>query len=156
MAMTRKQRRLTLIGAAGFVLVVATGLVLTALSGKITLFSSPSDILAQKPPASQRIRLGGMVADNSVVKEQNGRVRFVVTDCANTLPVVYQGILPDLFREGQGVITEGTLAANGVFTADSVLAKHDEKYMPPEVAKEMKRDGLCNGAPTKQAAGNTP
>lgn len=154
--MTRKQRRLSLIAAAGVVLVTAGGLVLFALSDKITLFQSPSDVLAKAPPPSQRIRLGGLVADGSVVKEQGGRVRFAVTDCAKTLTVTYQGILPDLFREGQGVITEGTLAANGQFTADSVLAKHDENYMPPEIAKEMKQRGACETGTAGKQAGVTP
>ncbi|MFO1183273.1 MAG: cytochrome c maturation protein CcmE [Bauldia sp.] len=154
--MNRKQRRLSLIAAAGLILIAATALTLTALSGKITLFQSPSDILAKAPPPSQRIRLGGLVADGSVVKEAGGRVRFAVTDCAKTLTVVYQGILPDLFREGQGVITEGTLGANGQFTADSVLAKHDENYMPPEVAKEMQARNQCQATPGKQAGVATP
>ncbi|WP_407047966.1 cytochrome c maturation protein CcmE [Methyloraptor flagellatus] len=155
--MTRKQRRLTLIGIAGLVIAVAAGLVLYALNDRITFFSSPSDVAAQKTPPGGRIRLGGLVKEGSVVK--NGTtVRFEVTDMAASVPVTYTGLLPDLFREGQGVVTEGKIGADGLFHADSVLAKHDEKYMPKEVADSLKqsghwKEGEAGGppAPTQQA-----
>jgi cytochrome c-type biogenesis protein CcmE len=139
--MTRKQRRLTLIGIAGVVLAAAIGLVLFALSDRIVFFNSPSDIVANAPPPGQRIRLGGLVAEGSVTRGADGRVDFAVTDGGATVSVVYRGILPDLFREGQGVVVEGTMNG-GAFTADSVLARHDERYMPPEVADALKKQGV--------------
>jgi cytochrome c-type biogenesis protein CcmE len=149
--MTRKQRRLTLIGAAGAVLVVAAALVLFALSDRIVFFNSPSDVIAKQIPDGTRIRLGGLVAEGSVVREDEGHVRFAVTDGAATVPVRYQGILPDLFREGQGVVTEGAIVA-GALDADTVLAKHDEKYMPREVVDALKAQGVWQeGAETAPA-----
>lgn len=139
--MTRKQRRLTLIGVAGLVLVAAAGLVLYALSDKIVFFNSPTDIVTRDVQPGQRVRLGGMVADGSLVKGADGDVRFTVTDGQNEIKVAYRGILPDLFREGQGVVTEGTLQADGIFAADTVLAKHDERYMPRELVDELKKEG---------------
>jgi cytochrome c-type biogenesis protein CcmE len=139
--MTRKQRRLTLIGVAGLVLCVAAGLVLYALSDSISLFKSPSELVAERPAVSKHIRLGGMVADGSLVKGADGHVSFAVTDGAASVKVAYQGILPDLFREGQGVVTEGRLEPDGVFRADTVLAKHDERYMPREVVDALKAQG---------------
>jgi cytochrome c-type biogenesis protein CcmE len=148
--MTRKQRRLTIIGTAGAVLAVAVGLVLFALSDRIVFFNSPSDIAANAPPPGQRIRLGGLVAEGSVTKSPDGRVDFAVTDGRATVNVSYHGILPDLFREGQGVVVEGTMAA-GAFAADSVLAKHDERYMPPEVADALKKQGVWRDGETGAA-----
>jgi cytochrome c-type biogenesis protein CcmE len=144
--MTRKQRRLTLIGTAGAVLAVAVGLVLYALSDRIVFFNSPSDIHANMPAPGQRIRLGGLVAEGSVIKGPDGSVRFAVTDGSETVQVTYNGILPDLFREGQGVVTEGALEPGGVFAADTVLAKHDENYMPKEVADALKKQGVWRHA----------
>lgn len=140
--MTRRQRRLVLIGIAGLVLAVAAALVLTALSDRIVFFNSPADIRANAPPPGQRIRLGGLVEQGSVVKSDDGRVDFVVTDGSATVKVSYRGILPDLFREGQGVVAEGTLDSAGVFAADTILAKHDERYMPPDVAAALKKQGV--------------
>ncbi len=140
--MTRKQRRLTLIGVAGAVLVVATGLILYALSDDIVFFNSPSDVVAKGLQPGSRIRLGGLVENGSLVKKADGMVDFAVTDGKTTIPVTYQGILPDLFREGQGVVTEGVLAANGALNADTVLAKHDERYMPKEVVDALKAQGV--------------
>ena len=159
--MTRKQRRLTLIGIAGLVVASAVGLVLFALSGEITFFSSPSDIAQQKTRPGGRIRLGGLVKDGSVIKDGT-TVRFLVTDTVNTVPVTYTGLLPDLFREGQGVVAEGKLDPDGLFRADTVLAKHDEKYMPKEVADALKqgghwKEGEAGGPPAPNAtAPNTP
>ncbi len=139
--MTRKQRRLTLIGVAGLVLAVAAGLVLFALSDRIVFFNSPSDIQTGEIQDGSRIRLGGLVADGSVSRQEGGHVRFGVTDGAATVEVTYQGILPDLFREGQGVVTEGILSG-GKLSADTVLAKHDENYMPREVVEALKEQGV--------------
>jgi len=147
--MTRKQRRGVLIGVGLAVLTLAVGLVLFALRDSIVFFHTPSD-LAEKPIATgQRFRLGGLVAAGSVKRGEGTRVQFVVTDTLKTIPVAYEGVLPDLFKEGQGVIAEGKLADDGTFQADSVLAKHDENYMPPEVAKALEAKGvkLGKGAP---------
>ena len=140
--MTRKQRRLVLIGAGLGVLAVAVALMLNAFRDSIVFFSSPSDIAEKHVPPGTRIRLGGLVKDGSIVRGNDLRVRFEVTDGNNELPVSYQGVLPDLFREGQGVVAEGTLDPAGTFRADSVLAKHDEAYMPKEVADALKKQGL--------------
>ena len=139
--MTRKQRRLTLIGLAGIVLAVAAGLVLYALSDRIVFFNSPSDVVAKGLAPGTRIRLGGLVEEGSLVKADGGVVHFKVTDKAHSVPVAYTGILPDLFREGQGVVAEGVIAGDGSFTADTVLAKHDERYMPKEVVEALKKAG---------------
>lgn len=140
--MTRKQRRLTLIGAAGLVLAVAAGLILYALTDRIVFFNSPTDVLANDISPGSRIRLGGLVADGSLVRGDGGRVTFAVTDGNATVPVAFVGILPDLFREGQGVVTEGVLTPEGSLAADTVLAKHDENYMPREVVEALKAQGL--------------
>jgi len=140
--LTRRQRRLTLIGLAGLVLAVATGLILYALSDQIVFFNSPSDVIAKDLPAGSRVRLGGLVEVGSLVKGSDGNVAFVVTDGSAAIPATYQGILPDLFREGQGVVTEGVLQADGSFRADTVLAKHDETYMPREVVDALKAQGV--------------
>ncbi|GHB19413.1 cytochrome c-type biogenesis protein CcmE [Pseudovibrio japonicus] len=139
--MTRKQKRLGLIGLAGIVLGAAVGLVLYGLSSSVTYFQSPTDIVAQQIEAGQRIRLGGLVEDDSLDKSGGSVIKFRVTDQAEAIPVSYKGILPDLFREGQGIIAEGYMDGNGVFIADTVLAKHDESYMPKEVYETLKEDG---------------
>jgi cytochrome c-type biogenesis protein CcmE len=140
--MTRKQRRLTLIGVAGAVLVVAAGLILYALTDRIVFFNSPTDVLAKDIAPGSRIRLGGLVADGSLVRGEGGTISFAVTDGNATVPVAYVGLLPDLFREGQGVVTEGVIAADGSLAADTVLAKHDENYMPREVVEALKAQGV--------------
>jgi cytochrome c-type biogenesis protein CcmE len=137
--MTRRgKRRLQALAVAMTGLAVATVLILLAFKQNITYFYSPSDIAADKIAPGRTIRLGGMVEANSV-KRQGQDVEFRVTDMAKTMNVTYRGQLPDLFREGQGVVTEGKLDSNGTFIASEVLAKHDEKYMPPEVAKALKK-----------------
>lgn len=140
--MTRKQRRGVLIGTCLVVLGVAVGLVLYAMRDSIVFFYSPSDIAEMQVTPGQRFRLGGLVETGSVARDEGTTVRFVITDGAKTLPVTYTGVLPDLFREGQGVVAEGMLAPDGVFRADNVLAKHDENYMPPEVAAKLKEQGV--------------
>ena len=142
--MTRKQRRGILIGTCLAVLALAVGLVLFAMRDSIVFFYSPSEVAEKQLAPGQRFRLGGLVETGSVAREGT-TVRFVVTDRAKTLPVTFTGVLPDLFREGQGVVTEGKLEADGVFHADTVLAKHDETYMPPEVAKKLKEQGVWRG-----------
>jgi cytochrome c-type biogenesis protein CcmE len=139
--MTRKTRRLVLIGSVLAVLGVAAGLVLTALSSTITFFASPTDIATKGVSVGQRLRLGGLVAAGSIVHDGPNSVGFAVTDTANTVHVTYSGIVPDLFREGQGVVAEGAVDPSGVFRADTLLAKHDETYMPKEVAEALKRQG---------------
>jgi cytochrome c-type biogenesis protein CcmE len=138
--MTPKRRRLWLLVASLSVLGAAAALVLTALNDNLVFFYSPSQVAEKGIAPDRRFRLGGLVEAGSVQK--NGEeVRFTVTDTQSTVAVVYRGLLPDLFREGQGVIAEGTLRADGVFVAREVLAKHDENYMPPEVAKAIKEAG---------------
>jgi cytochrome c-type biogenesis protein CcmE len=147
--MTRKQRRSVLIGVCLAVLGLAVGLVMFALEDSIVFFYSPSDVAEKRIKPGQRIRLGGLVEEGSVKRGEKTTVQFTVTDTAKTITVMYTGVLPDLFREGQGVVTEGKLGSDGVFIADSVLAKHDENYMPPEVAEALKKQGVWQGEGTK-------
>jgi cytochrome c-type biogenesis protein CcmE len=144
--MTRKQRRGTLILAGVGTLAVALLLVMFALRDSIVFFYTPTDVTEKKLPAGTRFRLGGLVAEGSIKRGGGTDVEFVVTDTLKSVPVKYTGILPDLFREGQGVTAEGRLEPSGVFRADTVLAKHDETYMPPEVAKALKEKGVKLGA----------
>jgi cytochrome c-type biogenesis protein CcmE len=139
--MTRKQRRLTMIGGALAVLAIAAALVLNALRDSIVFFSTPVMVAEQHIPAGKRFRLGGLVQPGSLVRGDNLAIKFEVSDGSATLPVAFQGILPDLFREGQGVVAEGALDGVGVFKADTVLAKHDETYMPKDVADALKKQG---------------
>ncbi|QPC45172.1 cytochrome c maturation protein CcmE [Kaustia mangrovi] len=143
--MSRKQKRGTVIGAGVALLGVAVGLVLYALSDTIVFFYTPSEVAEKEIAPGQRFRLGGLVEAGSLERLGGERVRFAVTDTDKTLTVVYSGILPDLFREGQGVVAEGALDG-GVFTADTVLAKHDENYMPREVADALKEKGVWQHA----------
>ena len=139
--MTRKQRRLVLIGSALVVLAAAVGLVLNAMRDSIVFFSTPSEVAEKHIAIGQRFRLGGMVQPGSLTRGDNLQVGFIVTDGNTKIPVNYHGALPDLFREGQGVVTEGKLDAGGTFVADTVLAKHDETYMPKDVADALKKQG---------------
>ena len=139
--MTRKQRRLALIAAGVGVLGIAAALVLTALKESIVFFNSPTDVTEKHIAPGTRIRLGGLVAPGSLVRGENLAVKFDVTDGKGVINVAYQGLLPDLFREGQGVVTEGVLQPGGTFKADTVLAKHDENYIPKEVADALKKQG---------------
>jgi cytochrome c-type biogenesis protein CcmE len=131
-----------MIAGAGAVLAVAAALVLFALRDQIVFFYSPTEIAEKALPPGTRVRLGGLVEEGSVKREDDGSVRFAVTDTAKSVTVDFHGILPDLFREGQGVIAEGTLSADGSVAADSVLAKHDERYMPKEVVDTLKAQGV--------------
>ena len=144
--MTRKQKRLTVILSGLAVLAIAVGLVAYALRQDIVFFRTPSDLVDKPVAAGARMRLGGLVEAGSVVRGEGTRITFSVTDTIKSVKVSYEGILPDLFREGQGVVTEGTMAADGSFAADTVLAKHDENYMPKEVADSLKEKGVWQGA----------
>jgi cytochrome c-type biogenesis protein CcmE len=139
--MTRKQRRLAMIAGGVSVLAVAVLLVLFAMKDSIVFFNSPTDVVEKHVAPGARIRLGGLVAPGSLSRGEALAVRFQVTDGNHAIAVTYQGVLPDLFREGQGVVAEGTLDGGGVFKADDVLAKHDENYMPKEVADALKKQG---------------
>jgi cytochrome c-type biogenesis protein CcmE len=156
---TRKRRRLLALGIGLSLLAAATALVLIAFNDNLVFFYSPSE-LAEKavgPMAigpDRRVRIGGLVEPQSVKRQAGGReIDFRVTDGKTAVAVVYSGVLPDLFREGQGVVAEGRLRRDGVFAATSVLAKHDEKYMPPEVADALKKAGRWQegGAPATAA-----
>ncbi|MCO4318330.1 cytochrome c maturation protein CcmE [Phyllobacterium sp. 21LDTY02-6] len=145
--MTRKQKRLTVIGGGLFVLAIAAGLVLFALQQRIAFFRMPSDIQAADVSSGSRFRLGGLVEKGSVSRGPGSRISFAVTDTAKSIAVTYDGILPDLFREEQGVVVEGSFAEGGAFVADSVLAKHDENYMPKDVADGLKAKGVWREEP---------
>jgi cytochrome c-type biogenesis protein CcmE len=143
--MTRKQKRLAMIGGIGIVLLGAVLLVTTALRDKIVFFYTPTEIVAEgKAKPGERVRIGGLVKEGSVVRDGE-KVSFVVTDTEKDLPVTYTGILPDLFREGQGIVSEGMVGGDGIFAADTVLAKHDENYIPKEVADALKDKGVWQG-----------
>jgi cytochrome c-type biogenesis protein CcmE len=139
--MTRKQRRLVLIAVSIGVLALAVALVLSALRDSIVFFKSPTDAVETHMDPGKRFRLGGLVKPGSVTRGDDALIRFSITDGNREIPVVYRGIVPDLFREGQGVVAEGALDPQGTFKADSVLAKHDERYMPREVADALKKQG---------------
>jgi cytochrome c-type biogenesis protein CcmE len=140
--MTRKQTRLTIILASLAVLGVAAGLVLYAMRDTIVFFYTPSEIAEKAITPGTRLRLGGLVETGSMVKGANSTTSFVVTDKIGSIKVTYTGVLPDLFGEGQGVVAEGAQGPDGVFVADTVLAKHDENYMPKEVADKLKAKGV--------------
>jgi len=139
--LTRKTRRLTLILGALAVVGFAAAIALYALRDNIVFFYSPSEVAEKSTPVGTRMRIGGLVKPGSLVKSAGEHATFVVTDGAHDLSVAYDGLLPDLFREGQGVVAEGVLAAPAALKADSVLAKHDERYMPREVVDALKKQG---------------
>lgn len=142
----RKHRRLVFVVAGMVSLLLAAGLVLNAFEDNLVFFYSPSDLAEQDIPEGRRFRLGGLVEEGSLNRLADGlTVEFMVTDLVATVPVSYRGPLPDLFREGQGVVTEGKMTAEGLFIADNVLAKHDENYMPPEVAEALMKSGKWRG-----------
>ena len=151
MKLKRKHRRLVFVAAGMASLLIAVGLVLNAFEDNLVFFYSPSDLAEKAVPDGRRFRLGGLVEEGSVKRLEDGlTIEFVITDLAATVPVSYRGPLPDLFREGQGVVTEGKMAAGGIFIADNVLAKHDENYMPPEVAEALKASGKWQGDKSQQ------
>ncbi len=140
--MTRKQRRLTMIAGAGLVFTAAAVLVLVGLREQIVFFYSPTELAEKQLAPGTRVRLGGLVVDGSVERGADGAVSFAITDTANDVEVAYRGILPDLFREGQGIVAEGMLTDALHLEAESVLAKHDENYMPKEVVDALKAQGV--------------
>ncbi|CAB3800587.1 Cytochrome c-type biogenesis protein CcmE [Paraburkholderia ultramafica] len=141
--MTVRHKRLAIILSIVAAVGVATALVLNALRSNLMFFYSPSQVMAKEAPVGRTFRLGGLVQAGSVQRD-GMTVRFLVTDTAQTIPVRYQGILPDLFKEGKGVVAQGQIGEDGVFFAREVLAKHDENYMPPEAAEALKRAGKVN------------
>lgn len=143
--MTRKGRRLALIAGALATLAVATGLVLSALRDNIVFFYSPSELAQKHVAPGARLRIGGLVKEGSIARGDGRNVAFVITDRAGEVSVSYAGLLPDLFREGQGVVVDGVLTKDATFRADSVLAKHDERYMPRDVAEALKKQGVWQG-----------
>ena len=153
--MTRKQRRLILIGTSLGVLAVAAALVLSALRDSIVFFNSPTDLAEKRIVPGTRMRIGGLVKPGSIERGDNLQVRFAVTDGRADVAGHYQGIVPDLFREGQGVVAEGKLEPGGVFAADTVLAKHDERYMPREVVDALKKSGRWQEGEGKNPGSNS-
>ena len=150
--MTRKQRRMSFVMLGLATLGIAAALVLNALDDSLAFFYSPTDLAEKQVPKDQRLRVGGLVKQGSWRKEADGLTHaFLITDMQKEVRVAYKGIMPDLFREGQGVIAEGRLDASGLFRADEVLAKHDENYMPPEVAESLKKAGVWEGAKPQEA-----
>jgi cytochrome c-type biogenesis protein CcmE len=138
--MKPRHKRLAIVAGIVCAVGIATALVLNAFQSNLVFFYSPTQVAAREAPAGRTFRLGGLVEAGSVVRDGLA-VRFVVTDTAKTIPVRYQGVLPDLFKEGKGVVAQGQVGADGVFVAREVLAKHDENYMPPEAAEALKRAG---------------
>ncbi len=138
--MKRKHKRLSFVLIALFLLGSSTALILAAFEDNIVFFFSPTEIKDKNPGPNQRLRIGGLVKAGSVKKSDGGVITFAITDTAKTIKVRYKGILPDLFREGQGIVAEGRFDGR-LFRADEVLAKHDENYMPPEVADALKKSG---------------
>jgi cytochrome c-type biogenesis protein CcmE len=153
--MTRKARRLALIGGALGVVAIAVGLVLWGLSGSIAFFLSPTDLVERGAPEGRMIRVGGLVQEGSIERGADQVVQFTVTDGRNVVRVRYQGVLPDLFRERQGVVAEGRLDG-GLFRAQTILARHDENYMPREVADALKRAGHFIGDEGRAATPRPP
>ncbi|HUG22316.1 cytochrome c maturation protein CcmE [Piscinibacter sp.] len=144
--MTPRRKRIAIVAGIVCAVGAATALVLNAFQSNLVFFYSPTQVAAKEAPVGRTFRLGGLVEEGSV-RRDGVAVRFVVTDTAVTIPVQYQGILPDLFKEGKGVVAQGQIGADGVFVAREVLAKHDENYMPPEAAEALKR-----AADAKEAA----
>jgi len=145
-----RTKRIAIVAGGLTALAVAAGLVLTAFQQNLVFFFTPSQVAAKEAPQGKTFRIGGMVEKGSIARQADGlTVRFMVTDTAKSIPVVYRGALPDLFREGKGVVAQGRVGTDGVFMASEVLAKHDENYMPPEAAEALKKAGHPVGAPAQ-------
>lgn len=151
--MRKSRQRLWMVGGAGVILAAALGLMLLAFGDALVLFYSPSEVAAAPPPAGERVRVGGLVEAGSVVRPDRGGALFTLTDTVATIRVSYDGSLPDLFREGQGIVAEGHFDHDGLFQASNVLAKHDETYMPPEVAEALRAQGVWQGNEATGEAG---
>jgi cytochrome c-type biogenesis protein CcmE len=136
----RKYKRLTFVVIGVGLIGAAAGLVLSALDQSLSFFRSPTELVEQPQLGERRVRLGGLVEEGSIERGEGGAIRFRVTDLDHGIAVSYRGLLPDLFREGQGIVAQGRLE-NGVFVADEILARHDETYMPPEVSEALKKSG---------------
>ena len=152
--MTRKGRRLAFIGTVGGVLGLAAGLVLFALRDSIVFFYGPTELVDKTPAPGTRLRIGGLVEQGTLAHLGRSTVSFAVTDLKTDVKVTYTGLLPDLFREGQGVVAEGIVEGPGLFRADTVLAKHDETYMPKDVADKLRKQGVWRG--DERSAGIAP
>jgi cytochrome c-type biogenesis protein CcmE len=153
--MTRRQQRMVAVAALVLGIGVAAALAFTAFRKNMMYFYTPSDLVADSVPADAKIRLGGLVVAGSLKRGEGLDVAFTVADCTHAVPVTYSGILPDLFREGQGIVATGRMAPGGVFSADEVLAKHDENYMPPELAEKLvTADGKHSCAEFKSVVGS--
>ena len=150
------RRRLMTLSVAAPVLILAVGVALYAMRGSISFFYTPSQAAAAHVPAGQAIQLGGLVRAGSLVKKADGEIDFVVADKRSTTPVTFKGELPDLFREGQGVVAIGAYTPTGLFVARQILAKHDEKYMPPELAAALKKQGEWRGDGAQPSYGSAP
>jgi cytochrome c-type biogenesis protein CcmE len=148
MALRARHRRFAWIAAGLLALAVAAALVLNAFRSNLVFFYTPTQVFSNEAPKGREFRIGGLVETGSVVRSTSSvEVRFRVTDNARTIPVIYQGILPDLFKEGKGVVAQGALGSEGTFVASQVLAKHDENYMPPEAAEALRKAGHPVGVP---------
>ena len=155
--MKPRQKRFVFIAVAIAAVSVAVGLVLYALRGNVNLYFTPTQVFNNEVPSGRSFRIGGLVEEGSVKREKDGlTVNFVITDTHKSIPVVYKGILPDLFKEGKGVVAQGKVEANGVMRADEVLAKHDENYMPPEAADALKKAQAENAADAAAVQAKTP
>ncbi len=154
--MTPRQKRLWFIVAGVALVAAAVGLVLFALKNNVSLYFTPTQVFNKEAPQGRSFRIGGLVEAGSVQRQKDGlTVRFNITDTTKTMPVIYQGILPDLFKEGKGVVAQGKLETDNVFHADEVLAKHDENYMPPEAADALKKAEAAKAAAAKPGSGST-
>jgi cytochrome c-type biogenesis protein CcmE len=152
--MKPRHKRIAMVAGGLAALAIAAGLVLAAFQQNLVFFFTPSQVAANEAPQGRTFRIGGMVETGSVKRQSDGlTVRFMVTDTAKSIPVEYQGALPDLFREGKGVVAQGRVGANGVFVASEVLAKHDENYMPPEAADAVKRAHETNRKAARTVVG---
>ena len=152
--MKPRTRRIAIVAGGLAALAVVAGLVLSAFQQNLVFFFTPSQVAANEAPQGKTFRIGGMVESGSVKRQPDGvTVRFIVTDTAQTVPVMYRGALPDLFREGKGVVAQGRVGPDGVFQASEVLAKHDENYMPPEAAEAVKRAQETNRKATQTVVG---
>ena len=153
--MKPRQKRFVFIAVAVAAVAVAVGLVLYALRGNVNLYFTPTQVFNNEAPKGRSFRIGGLVEKGSLKREKDGlTVNFVITDTHKSIPVVYTGILPDLFKEGKGVVAQGEVQANGVMRAEEVLAKHDENYMPPEAADALNKAKAANAADAAAAASN--
>jgi cytochrome c-type biogenesis protein CcmE len=156
--MKTRHKRLALVGAGLVILGLAAWLILSAFQKNLVFFFTPTQVIAGEAPQGRTFRIGGMVEKGTLVHQPDGLTwKFIVTDMSKTLPVTYRGILPDLFKEGKGVVAEGKLGADNVFSAETVLAKHDENYMPPDAAYALKKGNEANAAklPSGANAGTT-